>query len=501
MDADLIIIGSGVGGATLASALAPTGMKILILEKGERLLPSPEARDEDAIFRRGHFAPTETWMGSDGTPFVAGNYYVVGGNSKFFGAVMYRFRETDFHPRPHQQGTSPGWPLRYAEIEPWYGKAEALFKVRGTPTQDPTEPPHSTHYSHPPVPDEPVMRKVRDRLKKAGAHPSSLPLSIDIETWLAEGKTGWDAFPNTGKGKIDAESGPLTEALTHKNVRLLTGAEVLRLETDASGEQVVAAIVRHAGKEQRLTARAFAVAAGAIQSAALLLRSASDTHPTGLANGSDQVGRNFMNHNSSAMLTIDPRLRNTSVYQKTLSFNDFYDADPQTGYPLGNVQGLGRITGTILKANMPTLPMPLARLAAAYAFGWFLQSEDLPNPDSRVMMKDGQIVMHWQRSNMAAHQALIARTKAVMKRAGFPIVLVHTFGRKTTSHQCGTARLGIDPAQSVVTTDLRSHQVANLWITDASVLPTSAAVNPALTVAALALRSAPTIVDFLKRGV
>lgn len=198
------------------------------------------------------------------------------------------------------------------------------------------------------------------------------------------------------------------------------------------------------------------------------------------------------------MLTIDPRMRNTSVYQKTLSIKDYYDQDPETGYPLGNMQGLGRITAPILKANKPLLPMPLARLVSAYCFGWFLQSEDLPNPDSRVTVRDGQIVMHWERSNMAAHEALIARIRAVMKRAGFPVVLVRTFGRKTTSHQSGTARLGSDPARSVVNTDLRAHQIRNLWITDASVLPTSAAFNPALTVAALALRAAPQIRNFLK---
>lgn len=498
MDADLIIIGSGIGGATLAAALAPSGQKILVLEKGGHLLPAPEARDDVAIFQRGHYAPTEKWMGSDGTPFIAGNYYVVGGNSKFFGAVMYRYREADFAPRAHIEGSSPGWPFGYSELEPWYGKAEALFKVRGTASEDLTEPPHSTPYIHPPVPDEPVIQQVRARLLQAGAHPASLPLAIDIERWLAEGKTGWDAFPNTGKGKIDAESGPLSEALAYPNVQLMTETEVLRLETDASGQTIAAAIVRRGTREQRLTARAFAVAAGAIQSAALLLRSANAAHPTGLANGSDQLGRNFMNHNSSAMLTIDPRLRNSSIYQKTLSLNDFYDSDPVTGRPLGNVQGLGRITGPILKANMPFLPMPLARWVAAYAFGWFLQSEDLPNPESRVMVKDEQIVMHWQRSNMAAHEALIARTKALMKRAGFPIVLVHTFGRKTTSHQCGTARLGHDPSRSVVDTQLRSHQIGNLWITDASVLPTSAAVNPALTVAALTLRAAPGLLSRLQ---
>ena len=244
MDADLIIIGSGAGGASLASALAPSGLKILVVEKGQPLLPSPEARDDNAIFRRGHFASSEKWMGSDGTPFVAGNYYAVGGNTKFYGAVMYRYRETDFAPRPHLQGSSPGWPLTYAELEPWYGRAEALFRVRGTTREDPTEPPHAAPYPYAPVPDEPVMARVRQRLRAAGVHAASLPLAIDIDRWLAEGKTGWDAFPNTGKGKIDAESGPLTDALAHRNVTLMTGIEVLRLETDASGQTVTAAVVR-----------------------------------------------------------------------------------------------------------------------------------------------------------------------------------------------------------------------------------------------------------------
>lgn len=501
MDADLIIIGSGVGGASLASELAASGLRILVLERGKRLQPCPEARDDVAIFLRGHFAPKEEWLDADGTPFVAGNHYNVGGNSKFFGGVMYRYRDSDFRPRPHLQGTSSGWPLRYIDLEPWYDRAEALFRVRGTATEDPTEPPHARDYRFPPVPDEPVIERVRQRLRTAGLHPSSLPLAIDIDAWLAEGKTGWDAFPNTGRGKIDAESGPLNDALAAPNVRLMTEAHAIRLETDASGRTITAVVVRVQGQERRLTARAFAVATGAVQSAALLLRSANPAHPTGLANGSDQLGRNFMNHNSSAMLTIDPRTRNTSIYQKTLSFNDFYDSDPVTGMPLGNVQGLGRITGAVLKANMPRLPMPLARLLAAYAFGWFLQSEDLPNPESRVTLRDGQIFINWQRSNMEAHHALIARTRAAMKRAGFPIVLVKTFGRKTTSHQCGTARLGSDPTTSVVNTDLRAHQVENLWVADASVLPTSAAVNPALTVAALALRSARSVQAFLKGAI
>ena len=153
------------------------------------------------------------------------------------------------------------------------------------------------------------------------------------------------------------------------------------------------------------------------------------------------------------------------------------------------MQLLGRITGNILKAQVPGLPRPLARAIASRAFGWFLTSEDLPNPDSRVLVRGDDIVVDWQRSNMDAHHMLIRRTRQVMRRAGFPVVLVRIFGNKTTSHQCGTARLGADPARSVVNPDCRSHDLPNLWITDASVLPTSAAVNPALTIAALALKA------------
>ncbi|MEO6298501.1 MAG: GMC family oxidoreductase [Paracoccaceae bacterium] len=489
LTADIVIVGSGIGGATLAHALADSGANILILERGAHLRDTPEARDDVAIFQDGYYQSGEEWVGTDGQRFQPGNYYFVGGNSKFYGAVLARYRALDFAPRTHMQGASPGWPFAYAEIEPWYAKAEALFRVHGATGEDPTEPPRSAPYPYPPVPDEPSLKTVRSRLRRAGLHPANLPLGIDIADWLARAPTGWDGFPGTGKGKTDAETGPLASALQHPNVTLITQAEVLRLETDAEGQRVTAAVIRRNGVEERVEAGNFAVAAGAVQSAALLLRSANPAHPYGLANRSDQLGRNFMNHNSTAMLAIDPRMVNRAVYQKTLWFNDFYTADPETGMPLGNVQLLGRITGNILKAQMPLLPKFIARLIARYAFGWYLMSEDLPNPESRVMVKGHDIVVHWERSNMQAHETLIKRVKAVMREAGFPIVLTRTFGRKTTSHQCGTARLGSDPSTSVVNTDCRSHDIANLWITDASVLPTSAAVNPSLTVAALSLKA------------
>lgn len=491
--ADIVIIGSGIGGSSLAYSLAPTGRNIVILERGDHLKDRPEARDDVAIFQNGFFQSNEEWLGTDGESFLANNYYNVGGNSKFFGAVMYRYREEDFVARSHLDGSSPGWPMRYDDLEPWYERAEEIFKVRGALGDDPTEPRHNKRYTYPAVPDEPSVASVRERLKNAGIHPSSLPLAIDIKLWLDRAKTGWDAFPNTGLGKIDAEVGPLSRALQHSNVTLVTGANVSRLETSSDGSRIDAAVFVKDGMEQRISADIFAVAAGAVQSTALLLRSASDKHPNGLGNSSDQLGRNFMNHNSSAMLVLDYR-PNTSIYQKTLAFHDFYNEDNAYGAPLGGVQLLGRITGNILKANFPVrAPGWLINMIARHAYGWFLQSEDLPNPESRVMVKNGRVVVNWVRSNMRAHQALIKETKAVMRKAGFPIVLTHTFGRKTTSHQCGTARLGSDPSSSVVDLNCRSHDIANLYVTDASVLPTSAAVNPALTVAALAIKAGASI--------
>lgn len=492
--ADIVIIGSGVGGASLAGSLAATGMKIVILERGQHLVDSAEARDDVAIFQKGFYRSSEEWLGTDGESFLPGNYYYVGGNSKLFGAVMYRYRREDFLPRAHMDGASPGWPLAYDELAPWYQAAEQAFRVRGSVSDDPTEPPHVEPYAYPPVPDEPSIRKVRDRLARAGIHPASLPLSIDIDRWLARARTGWDGFPNTGTGKIDAEVGPLADALRYPNVSLVTGANVTRLETDASGKRVIDAVYEKDGALHRISAGRFAVAAGAVQSAALLLRSANVRHPEGLGNSSDQLGRNFMNHNTTALLAIDPFAVNASVYQKTLAFNDFYNADNQHGFPLGNVQLLGRITGNILKANLPfAAPSWFAKLIARHAYGWFLTSEDLPNPESRVTIRDGRIVMHWIRSNMRAHETLIRETRAVMRKAGFPIVLTQTFGRKTTSHQCGTARLGDDPKSSVVDLNCRSHDIENLYVTDASALPTSAAVNPALTIAALAIKAGASI--------
>lgn len=482
---DVLIIGSGIGGATMAASLAPTGKSILILERGEHLVPSALDRDDGAIFARGVFRPSETWLDGNDTPFNPGNYYYVGGNSKFYGAVLIRYRAQDFAPVQHMGGRTQGWPFDYAELEPFYAQAEQLYQVRGQIGQDPTEPPHTTPYPHPPIPDEPAIAALRARLAKVGLHPASLPLGVDLDHWLARARTPWDAFPDTTGGKMDAETAALATALRHRNVQLRTKAQVTRLHTRPDG--TIGSVELASG--ERLEAGQIVLATGAVQTAALLLTSANADFPTGLANRSDQVGRNFMNHNCSAVLAIHPLRRNDAIYQKTLMINDFYLSGGPNGAPLGNIQLLGKISGTILAASSP-LPKALARWIACHSVDFYAMSEDLPNPDSRVTLHNGQIRLDWKRSNWQAHQALVAKLKQKLRAAGYPLVLSRPFDRRTPSHQCGTARMGHDPRASVVDPWCRAHDHANLFITDASVLPTSAAVNPALTIAALAIRTA-----------
>lgn len=489
-DPDFLIIGSGMGGATLAAGLAGSGARVEVLERGHQVPDTPQARDTAAIFRDGVYRPRELWFDGRGEAFNPGNYYVVGGNTKFYGAVLIRYRASDFEAVAHADGPSPAWPLRYADLEPWYTAAETLFAVRGTTGEDPSEPVHSGSYPHPPVPDEPAVALVRERLRRQGLHPFSLPLAVDIAQWLRHGRTPWDAYPDTRSGKLDAETAALATALRDPNVTLRTGAQAVRLLVEGDGRRIAGVEVEEGGTRRVVRAGTYVLAAGAVNSAALLLRSATDACPDGLANRSGVVGRHFMNHNCTAMLAVDPRLPNPSVYQKTLGLNDFYHDDGAGGPPLGNVQLLGKITAPILKSNLRWVPQPALAALARYSFDWYLMSEDLPHPDSRVRVDGARIVLDWRRSNETGHRRLVERMRQVFRAAGFPLVLSRRFDRRTPSHQCGTIRFGTDAATSALDLDCRSHDHPNLLVVDASFLPTSAAVNPSLTIAAQALRTA-----------
>ena len=489
---DIVIIGSGVGGSTVAAGLASAGAEILILEAGDFIADCPENRDQRAIFQRGHFRPKEMWYEADGTAFNPGNYYNVGGNSKFYGAVLSRYRSEDFEEIRHREGVSPAWPFPYEVLEPWYSRAERMYEVRGNLGDDPTEPVHSDNYDYLPVPDEPPIADVRARLKAKGLHPFSLPLGVNVDAWLSKARTPWDAHPNSRDGKMDAETAALLKALEYPNVRLETNARVTRLEADGNGN-IVRVRYRKNGEDLAVAPKLVILSAGAVQSAVLLLRSADARYPNGLANSSDQVGRNFMNHNSSVVIAVSPTYRNTSVYQKTFGFNDFYLSDGNGGPPLGNVQLLGRISAKVLKGSLPWAPEWLLQNITGHAIDFYAMSEDIPHPESRVRVDGERIVLQWQRTNWDAHLELVEKLKAVLKSIGFPIVLSKPFDKRTPSHQCGTVRIGNDPASAPLDPYCRSYDHRNLFVVDASFLPTSAAVNPALTVASQALRVADHI--------
>src|ERR1700734_1680140 len=443
---DILIVGSGMGGATLAAGLAPTGARILILERGVRLRDSADARDARAIFQRGVFRPDETWLDGAGQPFNPGNYYYVGGSSK-------------------------------------------LYTARGAIGFDPTEPKHSAPSPFGPVPDEPAIGKVRERLKRVGLHPFPLPLGVDLDKWLKRAKTPWDAFPDTGTGKMDAETCGLDKALAYDNVELRENPRVDRLLMGPDGKRTSGVEASIAGERKTISAGIVILAGGAVTSAVLLLASGEN----GVANRSGTVGRHFMNHNCSAVLAIDPRTINDSVYQKTLGINDFYLDDGQGGPPLGNIQLLGRVTRPILKSNIPRGPEWAVSLLSRRAVDWYAMSEDLPNAESRVTVRGGQIHLDWKRSNRSAHQGLVKAFKERLRGAGYPIVLTKAFDRRTPSHQCGTIRIGRDPRTSPLDSFCRAWDHPNLLVVDASFLPTSAAVNPSLTIAAQALRVADHI--------
>jgi choline dehydrogenase-like flavoprotein len=493
LDADVLIIGSGMGGATFAAGLAGSGLKIRMLECGGFIPDAADNRSPKAVYQEMRFHAKTPWLDKHEKPFTPGNFEWVGGNTKFYGAVLYRFRREDFGERRYEEGVSPAWPFPYEELQPWYEKAELLYKVRGEEGVDPTEPPGPYGYRFPPVPDEPPVAELRRRLRRVGVRPTPLPLAVDLEAWMAGGEAPWDQYPDTtGSGKMEAESCALPAAAANPDFKLITGARVSRLLLDASGRKVDRVEFTHDGQSHAARGRLVVLAAGAIPSAALLLKS-------GIANSSDQVGRNFMNHVFSFLIAVDPWFRNTCKYQKTLSINDFYFDDNDTGKALGNIQLVGKLLPETLRFQEKRAPRFLLKWIAAHSADFFLQTEDVPRPENRVTIKNGMIKLEWHRPRIPTHLMMVARAKRMLRAAGFPLLFHRLMDETIPYHQCGTLCLGANPKTSVQDPHNVSWDHPNLMVVDAGSLVSSAAVNPALTVAALALRAAAHARDLLRQ--
>jgi choline dehydrogenase-like flavoprotein len=515
---DVLVIGSGPGGASVAHRLAPTGKKILMLERGDYLPRSPSNWDSQTVFVEGAYQAKETWFASDGRSFHPGLHYYVGGNSKVYGAALLRLRERDFGVVQHKDGISPAWPLPYEVFEPYYTDAERLFQVHGMRGEDPTEPPASAPFPHPPVSHEPRIQELNDRLRGNGLHPFHLPLGILLDerngkptpTSICIRCDAFDGFPCLLNGKADAQVICVDPTLkAHPNVSLLTGAYVSKLETDSSGRTVTAAVVVRDGEPERYSADIVVVACGALSSALLLLRSANDRHPKGLANGSDQVGRNYMRHHQSILmaLMLQP---NDTVFQKTLALADFYFGAPDFAYPLGLIQMCAtshgaQIRGEALPQWLEWMPkMPFEEMAR-HSMDFWLSSEDLPRPENRIFYEGDRVVLDVADGDMEAPRRLKHELERILSDAGAHPVLMERslyLGQDVpiggTAHQAGTARFGPDPASSVLDLDCKAHELDNLYIADASFFPSIGAVNPTLTIIANALRVADQISERLR---
>lgn len=506
---DVIIIGTGAGGGTLLWSLAPTGKRILVLERGEFVPREKDNWSSKAVNVDGKYATKEVWRDRDGKPLHPHTNYWVGGNTKFYGAALFRLRREDFGEVRHHGGVSPAWPISYAEMEPWYAQAEELYRVHGTRGEDPTEPPASGPFPHPSVSHEPRIQDLSDDFKQQGLRPFHVPLGIMLNEKDRRASKcirceSCDGFPCLVQAKADAQVCCVDPALAHPNVTLRTGAKVTRLHTEAGGRRVTKVSVEREGVAEEYTADVVVVSCGAINSAALLLRSANDRHPKGLANSSDVVGRHYMGHVNSVLLAIS-RCPNPTVFQKTLGVNDYYFASKEWGYPMGHISFVGKLDGVALSAGAPAIaPGFTLEMMAKHSLDFWLTSEDLPDPENRVTLdRDGNIVLKYQPNNVTAHEHLRATLQTAMQKQrkcsmhgdschvglfGRSLFLSEKIPLAGVAHQNGTLRFGRDPKESVLDVNCKAHDLDNLYVVDGSFFPSSAAVNPALTIIANALR-------------
>ena len=498
---DVIIIGTGAGGGTLAHKLAASGKRILLLERGGYLPREPENWDSREIFQKDRYLSDELWYDKDGEAFKPHQQYFVGGNTKFYGAVLFRLRERDFGEIQHYGGLSPAWPISYQDLEPYYSEAEKLYLVHGRAGEDPTEPPRSGPFPYPPVSHEPRIQQLSDDFEKTGHRPFHLPVGVDLNE--SDPEAGrcvrcdrFDGFPCLTDGKADAHVRCVRPALTHDNVTLITHAKAERLVTDSSGHSVTKVMVDRRGARETYSADIVVVSCGAVNSAALLLKSANDQHPNGLANASDVVGRHYMAHINSGVIAIS-QTPNPTKFQKTLGINDYYWGAPDAELPLGHIQMLAKSDRNILRAGAPWFAPGLALdYVAKHAIDFWITTEDLPHPANRVTVdRLGRIHLAKTYHNLEPHKRLLAKLKELMGPLGchdaaIPgwSILDKRIPLAGVAHQSGTVRFGDDPKTSALDVNCRAHDIDNLYVVDTSFFPSSSAVNPALTAMANAMR-------------
>jgi len=508
---DIIIIGSGAGGGTLAYKLAASGKKILVLERGDFIPKEKENWDPKEVFTVGRYRTTEKWLDKDDKPFSPYTHYAVGGNTKMYGAALFRLRESDFKETKHFGGISPAWPIGYEAFESFYTEAEKLYSAHGMRGIDPTEPYTKAAYPNLPLKHEPSMQELFDNITALGLKPFPLPIGVRLGE---NGKAGsspiklsnFDGFPDPTEAKADAQVVAIRQAMMMPNVTLLTRCHVDKLVTDRSGKHI--SIVQVTRDEEKINFESDVVvlAAGAVNSAAILLRSVDHKHPAGLANSSGQVGRNYMLHQNGCIINISKK-PNTSQFQKSFALSDFYNGSGDSSFPLGAIQLMGKNDpDTLLDLAKDSFPGKSFDELSTHSIDFWITAEDLPDPNNRVMIgKDGMIKTVYTVNNREAYHGIKAKLYQILDRLAEKDPLLqnsvrvgYDLGVSGVSHQMGTLKFGNDPKTSVLNVNCKAHDLDNLYAVDASFFVSSGAFNPSLTIMANALRVGEHLLERLK---
>lgn len=481
LETSVAVVGSGMGGATTAYGLAQAGVDCLVIERGDFVKKEDANWSAQEIFINQKYKPNEKWLDERGREFTPGVHYIVGGNTKVYGSSLPRFRESDFLEVRHKEGISPAWPFTYQDLEPYYCQAEQLYKVHGATGEDPTEPPRSQPFPYPALTHEKYIADLAAKLTAAGVKPHANAMGVDLRS---NGKcircATCDGFVCKLDAKSDSQSCALEPAIKSGKVKLERNLMVTNI-VEKNG-RVDHLIANRDGQEVKIIAKKYVLSLGAVNTAALLLRSGS------IANSSGLLGKNFMMHNNAHIAAFNFRGKNDVVFQKTLSFSDWY-FDGGSGYPLGAVQLIGKVQGIMMKSYATKVPLPLLNYIADRSVEFVVMNEDLPTKTNRVeIAKNGMIQIYRKALNTSAHKELMQKTKRVLRKAGFQAIFVQPFDISMNSHQCGTSVAGNDPKLSVVDQYCKAHDLENLYLIDGGFFPSSAAMNPALTIAAQALR-------------
>ena len=472
---DVVIIGSGAGGSTLAYRLAQRGRQVLLVERGDFLRPK----------RRTSWDPIGKYLYA-----VVKNrdsqFSCVGGKTKFYGASLYRFRESDFLEVQHESGTSPAWPFTYSEMEPYYAQAETLYRVHGSIDGDPSEPPRSTGFPHPPIGHHPIVAEMVARLERTGTRACAIPRGLD---YGPKGRcvlcATCDAYYCQIDAKMDAEIAALRPAVATGNVQLVTRTDCLRVLTTGDGARATGVVLAQESAEYTVHAETVVVCAGFPGSALLLRRSRTNKHPDGLGNSTGCLGRYLAGHSVGYIFPFVSWRTVPAIHSKTFAINTFYNGAVDWPYPLGVIQIAGQMP---FWEETSWATRPIARIVGNRSLMLFYMTESLPTRDTGLIFEENRIARCVSPVHNAKTFAKLRGLAAeAFRRAGYRVWAPER--PPYVWHEVGTVRLGDDPATSVVDPNCQVHGIEGLYVVDQSVLPSAGAVNTCLTIIALALRA------------